>query len=53
MPVIPAFKRLRQRQVDLLSLSLAWLHIEFQVTQDYIEKPCLQNKNENNKKRQV
>jgi hypothetical protein len=47
-PLIPALGK--QRQVDLLVLSQPGLHSEFQDSQGYTEKPCLQNKTKQNKK---
>jgi hypothetical protein len=50
MPLIPALGR--QKQVDFWIWGLPSLQSEFQDSQGYTEKPCLEkNKNKNKQKR--
>jgi hypothetical protein len=50
MPLIPALGR--QRQADFWVRGQPGLQIEFQDSQDYTEKPCLEKPKKQNKKKQ-
>jgi hypothetical protein len=50
MPVIPALGRQRQRQVDFWVRGQPGLQSEFQESQGYTEKPCLEQTNKQTNK---
>jgi hypothetical protein len=43
VPLIPALRRWRQRQVDLCKLEASLVYRELQDSQGYTEKPCVES----------